>query len=238
MCSSDLTHATRERLFVRWLDEVSADAEAIFLVGDVFDFWYEYRRVVPKGFTRLLGKLSELTDRGVAVHFFPGNHDLWAFDYLQTECGVVLHRADYEILALAGKRVFIGHGDVFGKRGRGGRLLSRVFRSRAIQWVFSTFVHPNAAMRFGHWWSGSNRKAKPIRHAFRGAEEPIVRFASDFLKEHPGIDLFVCGHIHCAEIVPLAGGSRIAFLGEWIDRPTYGKLDQNGFTLNSYPTTS
>jgi len=193
---------------------------------------------VPKGFTRLLGKLSELTDRGVAVHFFPGNHDLWAFDYLQTECGVVLHRADYEILALAGKRVFIGHGDVFGKRGRGGRLLSRVFRSRAIQWVFSTFVHPNAAMRFGHWWSGSNRKAKPIRHAFRGAEEPIVRFASDFLKEHPGIDLFVCGHIHCAEIVPLAGGSRIAFLGEWIDRPTYGKLDQNGFTLNSYPTTS
>ena len=230
------THATRERLFVRWLDEVSADAEAIFLVGDVFDFWYEYRRVVPKGFTRLLGKLSELTDRGVAVHFFPGNHDLWAFDYLQTECGVVLHRADYEILALAGKRVFIGHGDVFGKRGRGGRLLSRVFRSRAIQWVFSTFVHPNAAMRFGHWWSGSNRKAKPIRHAFRGAEEPIVRFASDFL--NPGIDLFVCGHIHCAEIVPLAGGSRIAFLGEWIDRPTYGKLDQNGFTLNSYPTTS
>ena len=207
-------------------------------MGDVFDFWYEYRRVVPKGFTRLLGKLSELTDRGVAVHFFPGNHDLWAFDYLQTECGVVLHRADYEILALAGKRVFIGHGDVFGKRGRGGRLLSRVFRSRAIQWVFSTFVHPNAAMRFGHWWSGSNRKAKPIRHAFRGAEEPIVRFASDFLKEHPGIDLFVCGHIHCAEIVPLAGGSRIAFLGEWIDRPTYGKLDQNGFTLNSYPTTS
>lgn len=193
---------------------------------------------MPKGFTRLLGKLSELTDRGVAVHFFPGNHDLWAFDYLQTECGVVLHRADYEILALAGKRVFIGHGDVFGKRGRGGRLLSRVFRSRAIQWVFSTFVHPNAAMRFGHWWSGSNRKAKPIRHAFRGAEEPIVRFASDFLKEHPGIDLFVCGHIHCAEIVPLAGGSRIAFLGEWIDRPTYGKLDQNGFTLNSYPTTS
>ncbi len=127
---------------------------------------------------------------------------------------------------------------MFGKRGRGGRLLSRVFRSRAIQWVFSTFVHPNAAMRFGHWWSGSNRKAKPIRHAFRGAEEPIVRFASDFLKEHPGIDLFVCGHIHCAEIVPLAGGSRIAFLGEWIDRPTYGKLDQNGFTLNSYPTTS
>ena len=163
------THATRERLFVRWLDEVSADAEAIFLVGDVFDFWYEYRRVVPKGFTRLLGKLSELTDRGVAVHFFPGNHDLWAFDYLQTECGVVLHRADYEILALAGKRVFIGHGDVFGKRGRGGRLLSRVFRSRAIQWVFSTFVHPNAAMRSAI--GGAVRTVRRNRSGMRSAAQ-------------------------------------------------------------------
>lgn len=231
------TRAERERLFVRWLDEVSADAEAIFLVGDVFDFWYEYRRVVPKGFTRLLGKLSELADRGIPVHFFPGNHDLWAFDYLQTECGVVLHRTDYEILELAGQRVFIGHGDVLGKRGRGGRLLSRVFRNKGIQWFFSTLLHPDTAMRFGYWWSGSNRSAKPIRHTFRGTDEPIVRFADEFLKSHPGIDLFVCGHIHCAEIVPLADGSRIAFLGEWIDRPTYGKLDQNGFTLNSYPTT-
>ena len=104
------TAAYRERLFIQWLDEVSVDAEAIFLVGDIFDFWYEYKRVVPKGFTRLLGKLSELTDRGVAIHFFPGNHDLWAYDYLQSECGLILHPVDYEIIELAGHHVFIGHG--------------------------------------------------------------------------------------------------------------------------------
>ena len=115
----------RERLFVRWLDEVSADAEGIFLVGDIFDFWYEYKRVVPRGFTRLLGKLSGLTDRGIPVHFFAGNHDLWAYDYLRSECGVTLHRGPFELFDLYGQKVLVGHGDVLGPRGRGGRLLPR-----------------------------------------------------------------------------------------------------------------
>ena len=111
----------RERLFVRWLDEVSADAEGIFLVGDIFDFWYEYKRVVPRGFTRLLGKLSGLTDRGIPVLFFAGNHDLWAYDYLRSECGVTLHRGPFELFDLYGQKVLVGHGDVLGPRGRGGR---------------------------------------------------------------------------------------------------------------------
>ena len=227
-----------ERRFVRWLDDAAQDAEAIFLVGDVFDFWFEYRGVVPKGFVRTLGKLAELTDRGIRVVFFTGNHDMWVGDYLARECGVEIYTSPQQF-RLNGKNVFIAHGDNMNIDGQPVlKFLNTVFRSRTLRWLFSWLLHPDWAMRFGHWWSGSNRKAKPIRHAFRGAEEPIVRFASDFLKEHPGIDLFVCGHIHCAEIVPLAGGSRIAFLGEWIDRPTYGKLDQNGFTLNSYPTTS
>lgn len=230
------TAAYRERLFIQWLDEVSVDAEAIFLVGDIFDFWYEYKRVVPKGFTRLLGKLSELTDRGVAIHFFPGNHDLWAYDYLQSECGLILHPVDYEIIELAGHHVFIGHGDALGKRNLSGRLLCRIFRSHPLRWAFSNFIHPNAAMRFGQWWSGSNRRAKPIKHTFRGYEEPIVRFAADFAKHHPEIDLFVCGHIHCNEIFPLTEKCTIAFLGEWIDQPTYGKLDDKGFSLETYRT--
>ena len=227
-----------ERRFVAWLDDAAKDAESIFLVGDLFDFWFEYREVVPKGFVRTLGKLAELTDRGVRVVFFTGNHDMWVGDSLARECGVEIYTSPQRF-CLNGKHLFIAHGDNMKIDGQPVlKLLNTVFRSRTLRWLFSWLLHPDWAMRFGHWWSGSNRKAKPIRHAFRGAEEPIVRFASDFLKEHPGIDLFVCGHIHCAEIVPLAGGSRIAFLGEWIDRPTYGKLDQNGFTLNSYPTTS
>lgn len=229
-------YQTREQLLIRWLDEVSADATAIFLVGDIFDFWFEYKRLVPKGFTRLLGKLSELSDRGIPIHFFPGNHDLWAFDYLQSECGVILHRSDYEIMELSGYKVLISHGDVLGKRDGVGKLLSGLFRSRTVQYLFSTLLHPNTALKFGAWWSGSNRKAKPIKHTFRGADEPIVRFASDFLTLHPEVDLFVCGHIHCAEIFSIGTtGSRIAFLGEWIDKPTYGTLDHTGFSLHPYP---
>ena len=214
----------RERLFVRWLDEVSADAEGIFLVGDIFDFWYEYKRVVPRGFTRLLGKLSGLTDRGIPVHFFAGNHDLWAYDYLRSECGVTLHRGPFELFDLYGQKVLVGHGDVLGPRGRGGRFLSALFRCRTLQRLFSAWLHPNFAMRFGQWWSGSNRLSKPIAHTFRGEQEPIVRFAADYSAAHPEVDLFVCGHIHCAEIFPLGDGRRIAFLGEWIDSPTYGTL--------------
>lgn len=188
----------RERLFVRWLDEVSADAEGIFLVGDIFDFWYEYKRVVPRGFTRLLGRLSGLTDRGIPVHFFAGNHDLWAYDYLRSECGVTLHRGPFELFDLYGQKVLVGHGDVLGPRGRGGRLLSALFRCRTLQRLFSAWLHPNFAMRFGQWWSGSNRLSKPIAHTFRGEQEPIVRFAADYSAAHPEVDLFVCGHIHCA----------------------------------------
>ena len=223
----------RERLFVRWLDEVAADAKAIFLVGDIFDFWYEYKRVVPKGFTRLLGKFSELTDRGVEIHLFAGNHDLWAFDYLHTECGLILHHGPFEMMELYGRRVFIGHGDVLGKRGPTAHLLSTAFRSRTVQWFFS-LLHPDLAMAFGSRWSGSNRKAKPVKHTFRAEKEPIVQFAREFLKTQ-SVDLFVCGHIHCAEVYPLTERSSIAFLGEWIENPVYGVLDERGFALKPYP---
>lgn len=222
----------RERRFVRWLDEVSADARAIFLVGDIFDFWYEYRRVVPKGFTRLLGKLSELTDRGVEIHFFGGNHDLWTFDYLRSECGVILHHGSV-VLQLAGQNVFIDHGDTLGPRRIGSRLLSRIFRSRTTQWLFSHLLHPDLALHFGHWWSRVNRYSRSVRHEFREESEPAVQFAREYLRTHD-VDLFVCGHIHCAEIFPLNAKSRIAFLGEWIENPVYGVLSPEGFSLKPY----
>lgn len=222
----------RERRFIAWLDQVAVDAQAIFLVGDIFDFWFEYKRVIPKGFSRLLGKFSELTDRGVEIHFFPGNHDLWAFDYLHEECGVTLH-GEYALFQLCDRRVFVGHGDALGKSDFMGRLLSRMFRTRWIQGACATLLHPNLFMKFGAWWSGSNRKAKPIRHTFRGEGEPMVRFARRFLENEP-IELFVCGHVHVAEVYALSEGSKIAFLGEWIEEPTYGVLSEQGFTLERY----
>ena len=217
----------REKLLVRWLEEVSADAEAIFLVGDVFDFWFEYKRVVPQGFTRLLGKLSELTDRGVTIHFFVGNHDMWVYDYLSRECGLVLHTVP-EVFELAGRRVLVAHGDNMGGENSWlERLMVWVFHSRGLRAIFSALVHPDLAMRFGHWWSGKSRKTKSISHPFRGEEEWLVRWARKRLQTER-IDYFVFGHIHCAENYDLGGESRVLFLGEWIEHPSYAALDREG----------
>ena len=225
----------RERLLVRWLEEVSNDAEAIFLVGDVFDFWFEYKRVVPKGFTRLLGKFSELTDRGVKIYFFSGNHDMWAYDYLQTECGVeVCHEP--RLMELSGKQVFIAHGDnMYIHAPFGERVMSMVFHSPFIRRMFAAWVHPNCAMRFGQWWSSKSRKSKEIAHPFGGEEEFLVRYARKYLEEH-SVDYFVFGHIHCAEDYELGDGVHALFLGEWLERPAYAVLNAEGqMSLRFYP---
>lgn len=222
----------RDKLFVRWLDHAAKDARAIFLVGDIFDFWYEYVNVIPKGHTRLLGKLSELTDRGIEIHLFAGNHDMWSFGYLEKECGVHFHREPYITTELYGKRVLIGHGDVVGRRPAAGRFLGGFFRLRAARRAFH-ILHPDIAMWAGNRWSRSNRSSRPVRHEFRGEEERLVEFAREYLeKEHA--DLFVFGHIHCAEIFVLNETSRVAFLGEWIENPTYGVMDEAGFSLKEY----
>ena len=149
-----------ERRFVAWLDDAARDAEAIFLVGDIFDFWFEYRRVVPKGFVRTLGKLAELTDRGVRVVFFTGNHDMWVGDYLARECGVEIYTSPQQF-RLNGKNVFIAHGDNMKIDGQPMlKFLNRIFRSRTLRWLFSWGVHPDWALRFGHWWSGRTQGAR------------------------------------------------------------------------------
>lgn len=218
----------REKLFIEWLDRVSCDAEAIFIVGDMFDFWYEYRRVVPKGFSRLLGKLSALTDRGVKIHFFPGNHDMWAYGYLYEECGVEIHH-EPAITELYGKRFFITHGDDITARAGNfpTRLMNSLFRSRSARWLFSRLVHPDAALRLGRKWSSHSRKSKAVSHRFLAEKEPMVEFA----KAYPaggGIDYFVFGHNHCAEIYPLDDKTTAVFLGEWIENPAYAVFSPDG----------
>ena len=231
------TSRDREQFFIRWLDEVAPDAEAIFLVGDIFDFWFEYKRVIPKGYTRLLGKFSELTDRGVKIHFFTGNHDKWALDYFENECGLTMHYAP-ATFELYGKQVFVAHGDTQGKRdGILTRLMQYAFEAPWVRRTFSTVVHANQAIRFGQWWSGQSRKRKSVRHDFKGMEEPQVRFAIQYLAEGHDIDYFVFGHIHCAEELDITDRSRVIFLGEWIERPTYAVMDPKSrrITLCTYP---
>lgn len=230
------TSAARERLFIRWLDEVARDADAIFIVGDMFDFWYEYRRVVPKGFTRLLGTLSKLTDSGVEIHFFPGNHDMWAYDYLHAECGVTIHHTP-ATPSLYGRRFFITHGDDITARARGPmtRFMNACFRSRPARWLFSHLLHPDLAMRIGQGWSSGSRKSKAVSHRFLGEADPLVSFAHRYAATHP-TDYFVFGHNHCAEVYPLNGQSTAVFLGEWIERPHYAALAPDGsITLRPYP---
>lgn len=217
----------REMRLVRWLDEVGRDARGIYLLGDIFDFWYEHRRVAPKGFTRLLGKLSELTDRGVEVHFFTGNHDMWCRDYLERECGVKIHFT-HEETVLCGRRLLLGHGDNIHVPDPVVRFMNNGFRCRTLRWMFSWLVHPDIALRFGQWWSGSSRKSKSISGTFRGEGEWLVQFAREYSRSH-SVDYFVFGHIHCAEEYDMGGGVKAFFLGEWFgDSPVYGALSPDG----------
>ncbi|MCD8103256.1 MAG: UDP-2,3-diacylglucosamine diphosphatase [Alistipes sp.] len=224
------TSAERERLFVRWLDEVSADADAIFLVGDVFDFWFEYKRVVPKGFTRLLGKFSELTDRGIPVHFFVGNHDMWAYDYLSTECGLRIHYKP-EVFELAGKEVFVAHGDnMYIKKPFPEKVMHAGFHSKWLRWLFAGLIHPNSAMRFGRWWSQQSRKAHAKTHVFCGEKEYLIQYARAYKDavRTVNVDYFVFGHIHCAHMYDMGGGSTAVFLGEWLYSPAFAVMDGEG----------
>lgn len=226
-----------ERLFVRWLDEAARDAEAIFLVGDIFDFWFEYKRVVPKGFVRTLGKLAELTDRGIRVVFFTGNHDMWVTDYLTRECGVEIYTSP-QLMTLAGRRVFIAHGDNMRIDGQPMlKLLNRIFRSRTLRVLFSWGLHPDLALKFGHWWSGKSRKAHNAadrRAVETGAgggfdaslTEPLIDYARDYARDHE-VDHFVFGHMHYARDYR-EGALHVVNLGCWEKNPAYAVLDDAG----------
>lgn len=151
----------REKTLCRFLDSIRHDASAIYLLGDIFDFWFEYHNVVPKGFSRFLGKVSELTDNGVEVHFFTGNHDMWAFDYLREECGVILHTEPCEIKlpcqSGTAATAFVGHGDGLGDPSRGFRFIRAIFHSSVCQWLFRNIFPPDWGMEFGLRWAKSSR---------------------------------------------------------------------------------
>jgi UDP-2,3-diacylglucosamine hydrolase len=147
----------REKRFVKWLDEIKSDASAIYLVGDVFDFWFEYKKAVPKGYVRLLGKLAEISDSGIDIHFFTGNHDMWVFDYLEKEINLKIYRKPQEI-TINGKSFFIGHGDGLGPHDKGYKFIKKIFSNKLCQWLFAR-VHPNLGISIAEYWSQKSRIA-------------------------------------------------------------------------------
>ncbi|HAN00738.1 MAG TPA: UDP-2,3-diacylglucosamine hydrolase [Marinilabiliales bacterium] len=219
----------REHLFVQWLDEIKPHAEAIYLVGDIFDFWYEYRKVVPRGFVRTLGKLAELTDAGIPIHFFTGNHDVWVFDYLPKETGVVVHREPIT-QELKGKKFYIAHGDGLGPGDLNYKLLKRIFTSKTLQWLFSR-LHPNFSLWLAHSWSNSSRDAKGIQaEGFNGEEKELIYLHAKKVLSKSYFDYMVFGHRHLMLDLPL-GESRFINLGDWLYHFSYGVFDGRTFEL-------
>ncbi len=223
----------REKLFVRWLDHSARDASEIYLLGDIFDFWFEYKRVVPRGFTRLLGKIAEITDNGIPVHFFTGNHDIWVFDYLPAETGMIIHTKPVS-REFDGKRFYLAHGDGLDEQDKGFRILKSIFTNQTLQWLFAR-MHPNFSIWLAHKWSHNSRYSKELIIPYRGDEsEEHVIFANRLLgKEH--FDYFVFGHRHLPYNVALRNGtSRCINIGDWLWHFTYGVFDGNKMEIKEF----
>ncbi len=221
----------REKKVVRWLNSVSGDAKEIYLIGDIFDFWWEYRLVVPRGFTRFLGTISELTDSGIAVHFFTGNHDMWVGDYLSAECGMIVHTSPFTT-NFDGKKFHLAHGEGLGTTSTGYKILLSIFRNRPLQVMYSA-LHPSIGVGIGHRWSLSSRLGKGITKEFLGEEkEDLIRYARSVL-ENDNIDYFIFGHRHLAMDYKLQTGTEIVFLGDWIKNGSYAEWDGNMLTFKT-----
>jgi UDP-2,3-diacylglucosamine hydrolase len=223
----------REVRFVRWLDIVKEDAQAIFLLGDLFDFWFEYRTVVPKGFVRVLGKLAELTDSGIPIYFFSGNHDMWMKDYFESELNIPVFHKPQEF-TIDGKAFLIGHGDGLGPGDKGYKRMKKVFRSPVSQW-FYRWLHPDLGVRLAQHLSVKNKLisgAEDVR--FLGEEnEWLVQYAKRKL-ESKHYDYFVFGHRHLPLTIPLGENSTYVNLGDWISYFTYGEFDGDKLWLKEF----
>ncbi|MCS6917030.1 MAG: UDP-2,3-diacylglucosamine diphosphatase [Chitinophagales bacterium] len=210
----------RERRFVRWLDFIAADASQLFLLGDLFDFWFEYRQVVPRGFVRLLGKLAELSDSGIRLHVFSGNHDQWMTDYLTQELQATVYHGPQR-MELHGKRFLLAHGDGLGPGDHGYKWLKKIFSNPTARWLFAR-LHPNFGVWLGKRWSRNNRLLNGEEQAeFLGADkEWLIHYARQQL-EREFIDYFVFGHRHIMLTFPLSPTSTLITLGDWLSHNSY-----------------
>lgn len=216
----------KEQRIIRFLEFVQQDAEQVFIVGDLFDYWFEYRSVVPKGYTRLLGKLGDLTDRGISVTFVAGNHDFWLKDYFTVELGIQVSLDPIERI-IAGKRFYIHHGDGLIRDDRGYRILKRILRNRFNIWLFS-LVHPDLTGAIARWSSGTSREYTGSR---KYEETDMIEFASDRIRE--GFDYVIMGHHHQSAIRKFDNGMYVN-LGDWIRENTYAVFDGRSLALKTW----
>ena len=221
--------APRERIFAQWLDYIRDDVGVLFLLGDLFDFWFEYKTVVPKGFVRVLGKLAELADSGVPIHFFVGNHDMWMLDYLEKEIGITVHYTPQEF-TFCEKSFFIGHGDALGPNDMGYKLMKKIFKNSFFQWCFR-WLHPDWGMRLGHYLSVKSKLISGEEDAvFLGEENEWLAQYSKRKHQEKVRDFYVFGHRHIPLNIPIEQ-SRYINLGDWISHYTYAVFDGKALEL-------
>ncbi len=227
----------REKLFIKWLDEVKDDASQIFLMGDIFDFWFEYKTVVPKGFVRLLGKLAEITDAGIPVSLFRGNHDIWAFNYMEKELNIKLYR-DPEVMEFSGKKFYLAHGDGLGPGDHGYKFLKKVFACRFNQWLFR-WLHPDLGAKMGLFFSKRSRLANVAKEGKKDVtnnikNEMLYKYTEEMIKQQPDIDFFIFGHRHLPTQVRMSDSAELVILGDWISNFTYAVFDGEKLELRRY----
>jgi UDP-2,3-diacylglucosamine hydrolase len=223
----------REKKFVRWLDEIKEDAAGIFLLGDLFDFWFEYRTVVPKGFVRVLGKLAEISDSGIPIYFFVGNHDLWMKDYFEKELGIPTYR-DIKEFSFNNKVFLIGHGDGKGPGDTGYKRMKKVFTNPVFRWLFRWF-HPEMGMRLAQYLSVKNKLISgEDDKKFLGEENEWLALYAKRKLESKHYDYFVFGHRHLNMEIQVGENATYFNLGDWITQYTYGVYDGEKFSLETF----
>ncbi|WP_395050922.1 UDP-2,3-diacylglucosamine diphosphatase [Flavobacterium sp.] len=223
----------REQKFVAWLDEIKGDAEAIFLLGDLFDFWFEYKTVVPKGFIRVLGKLAEIRDCGIPIYFFVGNHDLWMDDYFEKVLDIPIYRENQEY-TFSNKTFLIGHGDGKGPGDIGYKRMKKVFTNPLSKWLFR-WLHPDIGVRLGHYLSVKNKLISGDEDVkFLGEENEWLILYSKRKLETKHYNYLVFGHRHLPLKVTVGENSEYINLGDWIGYFTYGVFDGETFELKKF----
>lgn len=222
----------REASIVRWLNNIARDADEIYLLGDLFDYWFEYKSVIPKGFVRLLGKLAELRDQGIAIHAFTGNHDMWMFGYFEHELGIPVHREPV-VRSFDGKTFMIGHGDGLGPGDHGYKFIKKIFRSRLCQWLFAR-IHPNTGIRLMQYFSGTSRSLTNIPDFLGEEKEWLIQYCNQKLDEQH-IDFFIFGHRHIPiDHVLKNVTSRYVNCGDWLIHYSYAVWDGVSLQLRKF----
>jgi UDP-2,3-diacylglucosamine hydrolase len=224
----------REDRVVRWLDMIKTDAAEVFLMGDIFDFWFEYKTVIPKGYIRFIGKLAQLTDAGVKLYLFKGNHDMWMFDYFTNELDATIISNELEI-ERNGKKFYLHHGDGLGPGDAMYKVLKKIFRSKLCQWLFAR-LHPNFGVGVANYWSKHSRIAGESNEERKAMEKEWLVVYSHELLQTRFYDYLVFGHRHLPLDIQLNEKSRYINLGEWVNYNSYAVFDGEELTLQYFET--